>query len=77
MNNKQRTKMLAKYCLSQLPHKELMLKNILYYMSDKGFTSRKRLREYIQESTWYHAMIVLYGRAEARKELTELLREVK
>jgi hypothetical protein len=46
-------------------------------MSDKGFTSRKRLREYIQESTWYHAMIVLYGRAEARKELTELLRELK
>lgn len=73
MNHKQRTKILAEYVLSQNHERETLIENL----RDFPELSRAEQREMCEDSIWYHAMIVLYGRAEARKELTELLREVR
>ncbi len=70
MNHKQRTKMLADYVLSQGHEKYNLIEQLESYI-------KRERRMIAQNHIWYHAMIALYGRAEARKELTELLKDIK
>lgn len=71
MNHKSRIKMLTDYVLSQDHERDTLIENI-----DNDLTHSER-RTYIEESIWYSAMVLAYGRAEARKEVTELLKEIK
>lgn len=74
MNHKARIYQLCDYILSQ-DHERDYIASILN--SCLKTHTRKELRQEAENSVWYSAMVLLYGRAEARKEVTELINEIK
>jgi len=76
MNHKQRTKMLANHVLSEDHERENIKDDLANYYTGEPITI-KELRKLAEDSIWYHAMIVLYGRAEARKRINGVIERNK
>jgi len=76
INKKQAIEECCDYILSQDHEREHLIENIKESFPHKRKTHRRRMRMMIQDSIWYKAMLLSYGRDEARKEVTQLMNEL-
>ena len=72
MNKRQMAIECASYILSQDHEREELLDRI----SKNTFENEVACKTYAKSSIWYIAIALAYGKLEANKELTELLKEV-
>ena len=73
-NKKLHISKLADYILSQ-DHERDNLIEAIENEFDKN-SGKREIRLTIEESIWYSAMMLAYGRYEARKETTQLMKEL-